>query len=327
MNKGYDVVGDIHGHVKELHALLDRLGYKQTGVIWASQTERKLIFVGDLIDKGPSSREVVQTVRSLCDQNLAICIMGNHEYNALCFHNLDLKGRPLRSVIKRSNREQHKATLDSYEGFEDQFYDDLNWFLTLPLFWEEEGLRVVHACWQSELIQNYLEHYGTNKIETQERLRELATKGTWQYDFIESVLKGLEVELPKGTSFKDKYGKTRTMTRLNWWAQGEAYGEVTEVRNLSPENLEGSDHQSLLNQVVDESSLYTYCPEEPLVIFGHYWQSKKQVDGGEIRNALCVDFSVADDKRTPQDRHLAAYCWSGERQFNLGNLIAVEFSS
>jgi hypothetical protein len=50
-----DVIGDIHGYTDKLRALLDRLGYEQSGGVCGSP-DRQAIFVGDLSDRGPSDR-------------------------------------------------------------------------------------------------------------------------------------------------------------------------------------------------------------------------------------------------------------------------------
>ena len=45
-----------------------------------------LIFVGELIDQGPDNRGVINTVRPLVESGHAVCLMGNHELNAVLFH-------------------------------------------------------------------------------------------------------------------------------------------------------------------------------------------------------------------------------------------------
>lgn len=42
----YDIIGDIHGHADALAALLQSMGYRETGGAWR-QPERQAIFVGD----------------------------------------------------------------------------------------------------------------------------------------------------------------------------------------------------------------------------------------------------------------------------------------
>ena len=61
------VIGDVHGHLEVLNRLLDKLELK---------SEDKVVFVGDLIDRGPDSAGVVQQVRK--DKRM-FCVMGNHE--------------------------------------------------------------------------------------------------------------------------------------------------------------------------------------------------------------------------------------------------------
>ena len=53
----YDIIGDIHGHAQELKSLLVKMDYSVTEGVW-QHPARKAIFVGDLIDRGPSIREV-----------------------------------------------------------------------------------------------------------------------------------------------------------------------------------------------------------------------------------------------------------------------------
>ena len=49
----YDVIGDLHGHAKELRTLLAQLGYEERNGVHVAQG-RKAIFVGDFIDRGPA---------------------------------------------------------------------------------------------------------------------------------------------------------------------------------------------------------------------------------------------------------------------------------
>lgn len=60
-------IGDIHGRLDLLDHLLERF------------PNRQLVFLGDLIDRGPESRGVVHRVRKLVEEGEAICCMGNHD--------------------------------------------------------------------------------------------------------------------------------------------------------------------------------------------------------------------------------------------------------
>lgn len=69
------IIGDVHGCLAELKLLLTQCDYR---------SERDtLVFVGDLVNKGPFSAEVVKFVRSIG----AVCVRGNHDDTAI-FHAL-----------------------------------------------------------------------------------------------------------------------------------------------------------------------------------------------------------------------------------------------
>ncbi|MCB9396208.1 MAG: polynucleotide kinase-phosphatase [Acidobacteria bacterium] len=79
----FDIIGDIHGCFDELIALIKLMDYEiqlENGC-WTltHPANRKLVFVGDLVDRGPKSPEVLHLVMDLVGQNQAICVNGNHD--------------------------------------------------------------------------------------------------------------------------------------------------------------------------------------------------------------------------------------------------------
>lgn len=66
-------IGDIHGDLEQLRALLAKLP--------PLDGDDTVVFVGDYLDRGPASAEVVQTVRGLADDRgcKVVCLRGNHE--------------------------------------------------------------------------------------------------------------------------------------------------------------------------------------------------------------------------------------------------------
>jgi protein phosphatase len=80
----FDVIGDIHGCATELQTLLGDLGYvvrsdelgRATG---ASHPDRRAIFVGDLVDRGPDTPGVLRLVMGMVGAGDAFCVPGNHE--------------------------------------------------------------------------------------------------------------------------------------------------------------------------------------------------------------------------------------------------------
>ena len=75
----YDVIGDVHGCYQELLQLLEKLGYKKEDHTFTHKDTRKLVFVGDITDRGPDSLKVIQLVYDLVIiQNKALYVPGNH---------------------------------------------------------------------------------------------------------------------------------------------------------------------------------------------------------------------------------------------------------
>ena len=63
MTDSLDFIGDVHGHCDELRALLQKLGYEESmGAFRYPGGERSVVFLGDYIDRGSQSREVINLV-------------------------------------------------------------------------------------------------------------------------------------------------------------------------------------------------------------------------------------------------------------------------
>lgn len=84
----FDLVGDVHGCFDELEALLVKLGYsiaRETAedggarFVVAPPAGRKAVFLGDLVDRGPKTPEVLRLVMDMCASGAALCVPGNHD--------------------------------------------------------------------------------------------------------------------------------------------------------------------------------------------------------------------------------------------------------
>lgn len=80
----FDIIGDIHGCYDELVDLLIQLGYVVTArdgdvPIVVSPQNRKVLFVGDYVDRGPKVVNVLQLVMEMHKSGTALCVPGNHD--------------------------------------------------------------------------------------------------------------------------------------------------------------------------------------------------------------------------------------------------------
>jgi protein phosphatase len=79
----FDIIGDVHGCYPELLDLLDQLGWSVENHVARHPESRRLVFVGDLVDRGPDSPNVLRLVMASCAAGTAICVPGNHDMKFL----------------------------------------------------------------------------------------------------------------------------------------------------------------------------------------------------------------------------------------------------
>lgn len=121
------VIGDVHGCIDELCELLALVSY-------SPRTDR-LVFAGDLVDKGPESAAVVRRVRELGAES----VMGNHDEWYARFHKREVSGS---NKMKRS---PHRIAI-----YESMSREDLEWLQALPPYiYLDERTVVVHAGFRS----------------------------------------------------------------------------------------------------------------------------------------------------------------------------------
>jgi len=81
----FDIIGDVHGCADELLELFERLGYMASleddgaRVCTSTPQGRRAFFVGDLVDRGPRSLDVVRIVMHMVAKGHAFIVIGNHD--------------------------------------------------------------------------------------------------------------------------------------------------------------------------------------------------------------------------------------------------------
>ena len=283
MVTAYDIIPDIHGQYKKLLKLLSKLGWRKVNGHWQhSNKERKLVFLGDFIDRGFQNRKVVSLIRKLNESNLAHVIMGNHELNAIYFHSENPKtGQPLRTHSTR-NIAQHQTFLNEFPFQDPKTQDIINWFCSLPLFLNFKRFRAVHACWANSAIAK-LHRLNNQGIFSRDFYIKNNYQKTELYFAIELLTKGPEARLPKNSFFTDKTGIERQNLRLAWWrAEARSWRDLcASVPNTA----------SISDSLFQEWDSIEFYPKNAVpVFFGHYWMGfppKIEAD-----NALCLDCSA-----------------------------------
>jgi len=303
---GIDFIGDIHGHAEDLKALLKKLGYSKNNGTY-THPERTAFFVGDYIDRGPEIPKTLDIVRGMVDAGQAKTLMGNHEYNAICFHQEDKTGGHLRKHSIK-NILQHIDTLEQFQNHQDDYNEYIEWFKTLPLFYETENFRVVHACWDQDHIQLLKGELEDGCLPIGQ-LPKFVEKGTELYNAVNDTLKGKELELPEGHVFLDKDNNERNKIRFKWWEKsaGHTYRSISVKKN---EDL--PDEPVVIDNLLDYSH---YAEENKPVFFGHYWLSGNP--SLYRNNICCLDYSVAEGGK------LVAYRFDGEERLSDEKLVFV----
>ncbi len=269
-------IGDIHGQSGKLDALMSHID---------SQDDAMMIFLGDLIDNQPGTHidhlAVLNHVKARVDAGRAICLMGNHEFNAVGWAMRHQKtGLPLRPHTANNDR-QHQAFLEDVTENSPQHAAWIDWFKTLPLFIDFGDIRAIHACWdEAALVQ--LRPW----LDDQNRLK----PESWQYAFdkqhelyglLETVLKGPEITLPEGYSFLDKTGIERRNIRVRWWLD-----DATTWRQLAqvqPDVVECIPDIPLARS-------YPALTGAPVVV-GHYTLAGEPAVLSQ--SVICVDYNAA----------------------------------
>jgi serine/threonine protein phosphatase 1 len=122
-------VGDVHGQFDGLRRLWD---------LMVPDAEDRVYFVGDLIDRGPQSAEVVSFVR----QHSAGCVRGNHEQLLL---DAFVEGEVYVPGMREWLRSGGQSTVENYKDLARNLEEDIEWIRSLPLYIDLGNVWLVHA--------------------------------------------------------------------------------------------------------------------------------------------------------------------------------------
>ncbi len=301
-----DIIGDVHGEVEALKRLLFRLGCDPV----AKTVTRPLVFVGDLVDRGPDSGAVVDLVMGLVEAGVAHCVLGNHELNILLNDKKEgngwFWGDDTDQYQYAANGQVHVEHFDATVAKPADAARYLSFFSSLPLVLEREDLRVVHACWNGSGIKKLPK---TGDISSLARawaksIREdHKARGLWRAEKAE----------------RDEFAQ---LVRLDIRPNRDLPNHATaaqERQSLHPIKVltSGQEERVPFSDIFFVGGKWRYVKrfdwwntydETPAVVVGHYWRRREDavVAGkpdawatarftdwaGPRKNVFCVDYSV-----------------------------------
>ncbi len=296
-----DIVGDVHGELAALNDLMEILGYDATG----HHPTRRLVFIGDLCDRGHDSPGTIRLVRRLVAEGAAQCLLGNHELNALRGVAKDGNGWFFDSNHDQAaGRYLESTPLDASERS-----DVAGFFGALPLVLERSDLRLVHAAWDDAAIAllrdcsgTTLDIYRAYAARAADIVKEsgLGTRAAaeWEQHGVKLRDAGCEPPLlsnlgrldalyqmanpvriltsgPEALTTRPFYaaGKWRMLERVTWW---QRYTHERPVLVGHYWRWPDADARAALTR--GEHDLFDGAPI-------HHWH-------GARRNVFCLDFAV-----------------------------------
>ncbi|MCY1281887.1 Bis(5'-nucleosyl)-tetraphosphatase, symmetrical [compost metagenome] len=284
--RSYDLIGDVHGCAHTLERLLEQLGYRRTGGVWRHPS-RMALFLGDIVDRGPRVREALHLVHDMVEAGQARCIMGNHEFYALGWSTPAPPGSGKHFVREHSPRHARliRQTLEQFEDHPGDWHDFLAWFYRLPLLIDAGRFRMVHACWDGQLIEALRAAYPGAYID-EAFVQASAVPGSFAARVINRLLRGTDMRLPDGLTLTSDDGFTRASFRTKFWEEDpQTYGDIV----FQPDALPDWVARTPLTEL-EKAELLRYGEREPMLFVGHYWRSGKPAP---IRaNLACLDYSA-----------------------------------
>ena len=273
----YDIIGDVHGYADKLQILLKGLGYYKNDGVWMHDSATA-IFVGDFIDRGPSSKKVIKIIKKMIKAGSAEAILGNHEVNAILYFTCNKKGnaikQPLatRKVYLDKFRKEYKNTK--------KFQKHIKWLRTLPLFLEKDDFRVVHAYWNDKNIDK-LRNLHTNGKLKRKTLKLISDQDSDIFRPFWETVKGLEIQLPKNIVLKNSKDNRVTNFKIKWWIHSKNETAQTNADSISGHSFKKNHFPK-----------FEFYPEDaPFIFFGHYCLIKGPFIFNP--NICCTDACVA----------------------------------
>jgi hypothetical protein len=294
-----DVVGDVHGELAALNALLGHLGYDSAG---QHPSGRRLVFVGDLCDRGPDSPGVVELVRRLVGAGRAQCLLGNHELNVL--RGSAKHGNGWFFPDDHDRREGH--FFDCAPASSAQRDDFREFFATLPLALSRADLRVVHAAWHEPSLVALAAQ--VDALPVVDIYRHYQARTEAEADGMDLRRRMADEYKALGAKLNNRHASVGLQHAIG------LYDEMFQMRN--PLRVVTSGVEKIASaaffasgkwRMVTRQRWWQQYHDETPVIFGHYWRWRS-LEGRERYSRGEPDLFPGEDATTWLGPAASAYC-------------------
>ena len=219
-------IGDVQGCYDELQALLERVGF--------NRAHDRLWLVGDLVNRGPKSLQVLRFVKELGER--AVVVLGNHDLHLL-------------TQYEGIESKRKDDSFDDVLGAPDA-RDLVDWVRTWPMMHVEGNFAMVHA--------GLLPQWSIAKALSLSREVEQALAGPGYRDFLKSMYGGKPERWDDALTGSDRLRViVNAMTRMRFCTLEGQMEFQTKGATPPPGYLSWYD---------------TRTAAEPVIVFGHWSQ-------------------------------------------------------
>ncbi|TVQ86198.1 MAG: metallophosphoesterase [Deltaproteobacteria bacterium] len=300
-----DILGDVHGEIDALRRLLERLGCDPE----RGRATRPLVFVGDLVDRGPDSPAVLDLVRRLVDSGIAWVVAGNHELNLLLGDRKEGNGWFFGDASDSWQRRHDDGTTSDIP-FDSALLpaarqgEVLRFLRRLPLVLERADLRIVHAAWHTPSLEAVRE---VTDLAAASKAHDAKLHAEWRESGL--LARAREERAAFAQLRRRDVEPDRDLPNHALLEEARQSRHPIKVLTSGLERRIPFEDRFFVGgrwRLVERVRWWEDYRDEPAVVMGHYWRSR---DGGQTGKpdffdappfawlgprgkAFCIDYSV-----------------------------------
>lgn len=179
-----DVVGDIHGLYDDFVKFIESLGYTVDNYVIKHEQNRKILFLGDVVDRGQQSLQMLKLLYNSVVHHGHYAIIGNHENKLLQFKKHYKKFGNIQSFYNAAS----ETILELLKLDEEEMFLYLDFVEDLPHYYTYKDLAFTHGNLDyfepTSVIKSKMMYGAGKSAETDEKYQILYDKGINKYTLI-----------------------------------------------------------------------------------------------------------------------------------------------